>query len=148
MWVRPGLSEQMHFILCSCHFTLDNMGKCKFNENWLSNQHFYRYREMCTRHDAFCARSVLNSARWELRQWSRTCRARNTKLQHQAANKRQVFRSSILLSSPPASTPIPVINNWDRSTTSPDNFWLYAYIESRGTVVAEHRNKTPVLQVK
>ncbi len=26
--------------LCSCHFTLDNMGKCKFNENWLSNQHF------------------------------------------------------------------------------------------------------------
>eukprot|EP00064_Thunnus_orientalis_P012163 superscaffoldBa00001829_g12197 len=45
------------------------------------------------------------------------------------------------------STPTPVIHNQDCSTTSPDDFWLYVYIESRSTVVTEHRNKTPVLQI-
>lgn len=47
-----------------------------------------------------------------------------------------------------ASTPSPDINNRDRSTASPDCVQLYPYIESRGTVVSENCDKTPVIQVK
>ncbi|XP_007541023.1 acetyl-CoA acetyltransferase, mitochondrial isoform X1 [Poecilia latipinna] len=43
MLLRAGLSEQMHIVVVAVAvivFILDQMGKCKFNENWLFIQNF------------------------------------------------------------------------------------------------------------
>ena len=67
-----------------------------------------RYPAMYMRHGVFCARNVSSSARWESKQWSPTCTARNTKPQPPAVNKRQVFPSSALVSTVPPPPPSPI----------------------------------------
>ncbi|XP_054869642.1 uncharacterized protein LOC129349671 [Amphiprion ocellaris] len=122
---------------------------CKFNENWLSNQDLSS-RLKSVPGSVYEARCILCKKCFKL--GTMGVKAGDSQM-HSAKHKAsksscQQTPGISQFCSTLVSTPSPDIDNRDRSTASPDYVRVYAYTESRGTVVSELHDKTPISQMR